>query len=66
MNVQVNGKPKPLPDKCTVSDLISILGLRTRSVVVERNGEPLARSEFASIVLDEGDVLEVARAVPGG
>ena len=66
MNVQVNGKSKPLPDNCTVDDLISILGLRPRSVVVERNGEPLARSEFASAVLDEGDVVEIARAVPGG
>lgn len=66
MNVHVNGKPRPVPDRCTVGDLISILGLRTRSVVVERNGEPLERSQFASVVLDEGDVLEVVRPVQGG
>jgi thiamine biosynthesis protein ThiS len=66
VDVRVNGKPKVLRDGSTVADLIVALGLGSRRVVVERNGEPVARSRFTSVRLDDGDVLEVVRPVPGG
>jgi len=66
MDLRVNGKPKAVEDGATIGDLITLLGLRARSVVVERNGEPVRRSEFETVRLSDGDVLEVVRAVPGG
>ena len=35
-------------------------------IVVERNGEPVARSERATTRLASGDRLELVRAVAGG
>ena len=62
----MNGKVKALEDGSTIGDLIVVLGLRARSVVVERNGEAVTRSQFEEVRLRDGDVLEVVRAVPGG
>lgn len=66
VNLQVNGANRTIPDGASVADLIDALGLRPRSVVVERNGDAVTRSAFASTRLSDGDVLEVVRAVPGG
>jgi thiamine biosynthesis protein ThiS len=66
VDVRVNGKTKTMQDGATVSDLVVALGLDTKRVVVERNGEPVKRSSFAAVRLASGDVLEVVRAVPGG
>jgi thiamine biosynthesis protein ThiS len=66
VDVRVNGEFRALPDGSTVGDLIVALGLRPRGVAVERNGEPVQRSRFDSVRLDDGDVLEVVRPVPGG
>jgi sulfur carrier protein len=42
------------------------MGLGVGWVVVERNGTALLRSETERTVLEDGDVLEVVRAVAGG
>ncbi len=61
-----NGRPVELADGATVAALIDALGLTRRVVVVERNGEPVARSEAAATMLADGDRCEVVRAVAGG
>jgi len=66
VDLQVNGKARAIEDGSTIRDLIDALGLRAKSVVVERNGEAVARSRFAAVRLHDGDVVEVVRAVPGG
>jgi thiamine biosynthesis protein ThiS len=66
VDLRVNGKPKAIDEGSTISDLIEVLGLRSRSVAVEHNGEAVARSRYASVRLRDGDVVEVVRAVPGG
>ncbi len=35
-------------------------------MLVERNGEPVARTDLASTPLVEGDRIELVRAVAGG
>ena len=66
MRVVANGEPVELADGATVDDLLSELRLGGRWVLVERNGEPVARRELATTVLAEGDRLELVRAVAGG
>ena len=66
MTVVSNGEPVELPEGATVDDLLAKLGLGGRWVLVERNGEPVARRELASTVLVEGDRIELVRAVAGG
>lgn len=62
----MNGAVRSLPDGTTLPALLSSLGLGTGWVVVERNGVALLRSETERTVLEDGDVLEIVRAVAGG
>jgi sulfur carrier protein len=66
MDVTVNGKRRDVGEGSTVAQLIEALGYGQRQVVVERNGEPVERARFDEIALQEGDKVEVVRAVAGG
>lgn len=66
MKVTANGDEVTLRDASTAKDLLEHLGLGARWVLVERNGQPVERSELATTVLAEGDRLELVRAVAGG
>ena len=66
MLVTVNGGERELPDGLGLVALLDQLGLRPGTVVVERNGEALVRSELDTVVLADGDRLELVRAVAGG
>lgn len=66
MKVVVNGDEIDLAEGSTVDDLLGRLDLGGRWVLVERNGEPVVRSQFAVTGLAAGDRLELVRAVAGG
>jgi sulfur carrier protein len=66
MRLTVNGAPREVADGTTVVELVELLGLRVGSVVVEHNGTALLRSEVQAATLQDGDVLELVRAVAGG
>jgi sulfur carrier protein len=62
----VNGRPSEVPDGTDLAALLTSLGLRVGSVVVEHNGTALLRSELPGVLLRDGDRLELVRAVAGG
>jgi thiamine biosynthesis protein ThiS len=64
--VRVNGKERALEPGETVERLLARLGLEGRYALVERNGEPVERSRYSEIRLEDGDRLVVARPVAGG
>lgn len=66
MVVRVNGDEVEVPAGASVADLLDQLGLTRRLIVVERNGEPVARGAVATTPLADGDRLELVRAVAGG
>ena len=66
MELVVNGRRRDVPDRSTVADLVASLGFGAKQVVVEHNGEAVARARFADIRLSDGDRVEVVRAVQGG
>lgn len=66
MDITVNGRPMTVEAHLTVETLILNLGLGTRYVAVEHNGQPLHRRAFSGTILRQGDVLEVVRPVAGG
>jgi sulfur carrier protein len=66
MRVTANGKPYDVESGCAVADFIRLRGLDPRFVVVERNGEAVARGEYDALRLADGDRLELVRAVAGG
>jgi sulfur carrier protein len=66
LSIVANGKPRDVPDGATIADLLLQFGWRPEWVVVEYNGEPLARARYSTVALSPGDRLEIVRAVAGG
>ena len=66
MMVIVNGRELSLPARATVATLLVELGLEGPYALVERNGEPVNRDEYAVLELDPDDSIVVARPVAGG
>jgi thiamine biosynthesis protein ThiS len=66
IRVAANGKPHVAQDGSSVAALLSTFGLSANQVIVEYNGEPLPREQFASTPLHEGDRIEIAQMVGGG
>lgn len=66
MRVTANGRDFDLGAPQTVAEFIRARDLDPRFVVVERNGEPLERTRYDRVRLQDGDRLELVRAVAGG
>ncbi len=66
MRLTVNGRPSEVAEGTDLRALLTSLGLRVGSVVVEHNGRALLRSELDGVDLADGDRLELVRAVAGG
>lgn len=66
MTITVNGDPRELAEGTTAAALVESLGLGTGWVVVEINRSVVPRAEIAEVVLNEGDVVEIVKAVAGG
>jgi len=50
----------------TIADLVTELGLAGKRIAVERNGEIVSRSRYATTTIERGDRLEIVAAVGGG
>ncbi len=66
ITVSINGTTRPLPDSAVVAALLEEMGLTGKRIALERNGEIVPRSMFATQHLADGDKLEVVIAVGGG
>ena len=66
IKLQVNGKQVELEAPTPLVLYIETLGVNPRTVAVEHNGEIIQRERFASVVLGEGDRVEIVRMVGGG
>lgn len=66
LQVRVNGAAREVAEGTMLPELLQQLGLALGSVVVERNGDALRPSEIVGVSVDDGDVLELVRAVAGG
>ena len=66
VTIHLNGKEREVAADITVSGLLDQLGLVPGMVIVERNREILARDNYPSVRLSEGDRLELVHFVGGG
>lgn len=66
MTVIINGQDTSLPPMTTILALLASKGQDTAAVVVELNGDIIQDEAFATVVLTEGDRLEILRFVGGG
>jgi thiamine biosynthesis protein ThiS len=66
MTARINGEARVVPDGSTIADLLESFGLPAKSVLVERNGEPVGRDTFTHQRIQEEDQIEIINMVAGG
>jgi thiazole synthase len=66
LSIRVNGEHRRVPAGLTLAGLAGELGLNPEKVAVERNLEVVPRSTLASVLVEDGDELEIVHFVGGG
>jgi sulfur carrier protein len=66
MQIHVNGEMCEVATGGSVTGLLKKVGVDGDGVAVALNGSVLKRGEWIARVLEDGDVVEIVRAVGGG
>ena len=66
ITLTLNGEPHRIASGSSVADLVHDIGLNPKKVAVERNLEIVPRSTLATVMLADGDILEIVHFVGGG
>ena len=66
MLIHINGEQKEVAAGTSVADLVNTLDGDPRGIAIERNLEIVPKSQHGSVLLEEGDRLEVVQFVGGG
>jgi thiamine biosynthesis protein ThiS len=66
VRVQINGEPRELPSGTSLRDLISTLNLAAERVAIEVNHVVMRRVDWPTMILKEGDRIEIVHFVGGG
>lgn len=66
IQLRVNGEARSLDRSMSVSEFLAERGLQERMVVVEHNGEILARERYGDVFLQPSDNLEIVQMMAGG
>lgn len=66
MKASINGEQLDLPDGLTVAELLAHLQAPERGIAVAKNDKVVRRSTFQQERVNEGDRIEIIRAVAGG
>jgi thiamine biosynthesis protein ThiS len=66
LSITLNGEPRSVLPGMSISDLAAELGLNPAKVAVERNLEIVPRSTLSTVMIENGDQLEIVHFVGGG
>jgi thiamine biosynthesis protein ThiS len=66
IEVTINGDRRRVEPGQTLAQLLSALCLEPRVVVIERNGEIVARDRLGETTIAAGDTLEIVQMMAGG
>lgn len=66
MKACINGREQDLPDGLTVAQLLAHLETPERGIAVAKNDRVVRRSTFAQERVQDGDRIEIIKAVAGG
>ena len=66
ITISANGRQARLDEACSVAQYIEAHGWKPTQVVVERNGTVLERKDLHTVILEDGDSIEVIVPVAGG
>jgi sulfur carrier protein len=65
IQIRLNGEPKTTTAH-TVAELLGEIGAPEFGIAVARNGAVVRKAEHTSTPVNEGDSIEIIRAVQGG
>ncbi|MFT5441971.1 MAG: sulfur carrier protein [Myxococcota bacterium] len=65
-HISVNGDPHEVPSDTTLRRLLAILDMQDRRVAVAINRGIVPRARYDTVVLADGDRIEILEAVGGG
>ena len=66
MKITVNGQPMDVADATTVEVLLERLAVKREYAAVAVNRDVTPKSQYASVVLRDGDKVEIVRPMGGG
>jgi sulfur carrier protein len=66
MEITINGEKQTLKDQMSVAQYLEKLGIDPETVIIELNLDILNRDDHGSILIEEGDCIEIIRMVDGG
>lgn len=66
ITLSLNGQSREFARDLSVNQLLQQLELAGKRLAIEYNGDILPRSNFDSVLLQQGDQLEIVIAVGGG
>ena len=66
LSLRVNGEDRALDREMTVQEFLEANNMVLPFMAVARNGEVLHKHEYPTVLLEDGDRIEVVRMVGGG
>jgi len=66
ITLTINGKQKVLEGPQSLMDYLEALGIAKRAIAIAYNGDIIRKNEIEAVTLEDGDKLEIVRAVGGG
>ncbi|MFQ5469153.1 MAG: sulfur carrier protein ThiS [Gammaproteobacteria bacterium] len=66
MKLFVNGQSQTVAAGITAAELLAETGFQNKRIAVEINLEIVPRSSLSTLVLKEGDEVEIVQAIGGG
>ena len=66
MQISVNGEEMEVSPGFTIGNLLNLLDLTPERLAVEKNGMVISRKLLTETILEEGDKLEIVKAIGGG
>jgi len=66
LTIRLNGEPFEIAGPITISTLLADLSIDSRLVAVEHNLTIIKRGQYESVVVHEGDEVEIVKFVGGG
>jgi sulfur carrier protein len=66
MKVVINGNLREVGSVRTIADLLDTLRISASAVLIEQNGDVIARNDFQEAAVNDGDAIEIVQMVAGG
>ncbi len=66
MKIRINGEERLVDEGATLAEMLAAAGYEQKYIAVEYNGGVIMADDYATVVLKDGDKLEIVRFVGGG